>query len=379
MKDTPNSSGPAVATTGGSQINRSQSLLTTNNRIPVLAPARGERARLEALLSDVWTRDILPFPGITARSRSEHLVRASASSVMRKLSVVSITSSFTKRSASLASVQARGHNGTLDEGYSSTPASSISGPPTPTGLTMMTYASPAPNAVKNHQNSKSDDVFPTKSLLSVIPDEVERCSPTLSCSEKELVATATCTVKDPVTVPTTDYWGVDVLRVVRRLDRVWVRSGASSPTSNSQRSQSPETTECGEDLVQQHAMEEKLLALSVPQRNGNSSPLSRPCTPASIRAAARALRWGSNGTIGDNCSTVGSRRASVQLDGRVGLDGSRDGKENIFFLKHGQDIGEPGQDEKGTGGYHSSRLSNRWAKVGAHREVVVQSIRNLFR
>ena len=86
-------------------INRSQSLLTTNSRIPVLAPARAERARLEAILADVWTRDVLPFPGITARSRSEHLVRASASSMMRKLSAVSIGGSFTRRSASLASLQ----------------------------------------------------------------------------------------------------------------------------------------------------------------------------------------------------------------------------------------------------------------------------------
>ncbi|KAL2165184.1 hypothetical protein VTH06DRAFT_480 [Thermothelomyces fergusii] len=86
-------------------INRSRSLLTTNSRIPVLAPARAERARLEAMLADVWTRDVLPYPGITARSRSEHLVRASASSMMRKLSAVSITGSFSRRSASSASLQ----------------------------------------------------------------------------------------------------------------------------------------------------------------------------------------------------------------------------------------------------------------------------------
>ncbi|KAI1661329.1 Dbl homology domain-containing protein [Daldinia decipiens] len=86
------------------QINRSQSLLTTNSRIPVLTPSRGERARLEALLADVWSRKVLPFPGITYRSKSEHLVRSSASTVMRKLSVASITSSFTKRSISAASV-----------------------------------------------------------------------------------------------------------------------------------------------------------------------------------------------------------------------------------------------------------------------------------
>ncbi|KAI1134562.1 Dbl homology domain-containing protein [Hypoxylon sp. FL0543] len=87
-----------------SQINRSQSLLTTNSRIPVLAPSRGDRARVEALLADVWSRKVLPFPGITSRSRSEHLVRSSASSVMRKLSVASITSSFAKRSVSSTSI-----------------------------------------------------------------------------------------------------------------------------------------------------------------------------------------------------------------------------------------------------------------------------------
>ncbi|KAK1994235.1 RhoGEF domain-containing protein [Colletotrichum falcatum] len=85
-------------------INRSQSLLTTNPRIPIIAPPRGERARLEALMSDIWSRDILPFPGMTGRSRSEHLVRTSASTMMRKLSVASIASSFAKRSNSVVSL-----------------------------------------------------------------------------------------------------------------------------------------------------------------------------------------------------------------------------------------------------------------------------------
>lgn len=85
----------------GPQINRSRSLLITNSRIPVLVPPRAERLRLEALLADVWTKDVLPFPGITTRSRSEQLVRASASSVMRRLSSVHITGNFIMRSASL--------------------------------------------------------------------------------------------------------------------------------------------------------------------------------------------------------------------------------------------------------------------------------------
>jgi hypothetical protein len=101
-------------TASSASINRSQSLLTTN-RTPVLAPSRAERIRIEALLSDVWTREILPYPGITGRSRSEHLVRASASSMMRKLSVASITSNFTKRSGSMASMHKTAEDGDFGE------------------------------------------------------------------------------------------------------------------------------------------------------------------------------------------------------------------------------------------------------------------------
>ncbi|KAI0515260.1 hypothetical protein F5B22DRAFT_646836 [Xylaria bambusicola] len=83
-----------------SSINRSQSLLTTNSRIPVLAPSRAERAHLEASLADVWSRNILPYPGITSRLKNEHRVRSSASIMMRKLSAASITNPFAKRSGS---------------------------------------------------------------------------------------------------------------------------------------------------------------------------------------------------------------------------------------------------------------------------------------
>ncbi|KAI0442464.1 Dbl homology domain-containing protein [Xylaria telfairii] len=94
----------ATSTDIPSSINRSQSLLTTNSRIPVLAPPRAERARLEALLADVWSRKVLPYPGITSRSRSEHRVRSSASTMMRKLSAASLTNPFAKRSASTSNL-----------------------------------------------------------------------------------------------------------------------------------------------------------------------------------------------------------------------------------------------------------------------------------
>ena len=82
-------------------VGRSKSLLTTN-RTPILAPRRLDRVRMEHDLSKVWTKDLLPFPGMGG-TRGEHIIRASASSVMRKLSKASVTSGFSKRSASFTS------------------------------------------------------------------------------------------------------------------------------------------------------------------------------------------------------------------------------------------------------------------------------------
>ncbi|KAI1178733.1 Dbl homology domain-containing protein [Nemania sp. FL0916] len=89
-----------VPTNVPSAINRSQSLLTTNSRIPVLAPPRAERVRLEILLADVWSRKTLPYPGIASRPKSDHRVRSSATTMMRKLSAASLTKPFAKRSTS---------------------------------------------------------------------------------------------------------------------------------------------------------------------------------------------------------------------------------------------------------------------------------------
>ena len=88
--------------TGNLAVSRSQSLLSTN-RIPVLAPRRVDRMRMEHDLAKVWTKDLLPYPGMGG-NRGEHLFRASASSMMRKLSRASIASGFTKRSASFTSL-----------------------------------------------------------------------------------------------------------------------------------------------------------------------------------------------------------------------------------------------------------------------------------
>lgn len=80
---------------------RSQSHMSSGH-VPTLAPRRAERIRLETVLSDVWSRDVLPYPGMVSR-RPDNPIRASANSVMRKLSMASIASNFSKRSASFAS------------------------------------------------------------------------------------------------------------------------------------------------------------------------------------------------------------------------------------------------------------------------------------
>ncbi|KAH6642950.1 hypothetical protein C7974DRAFT_431259 [Boeremia exigua] len=81
---------------------RSQSLLSSSH-VPTLAPRRGERIRLETALEEVWTKDMIPFPGMSNR-RVENQIRASANSVMRKLSMASIASNFSRRSPSYSSM-----------------------------------------------------------------------------------------------------------------------------------------------------------------------------------------------------------------------------------------------------------------------------------
>lgn len=79
-------------------IDRSQSLLMTR-RVTVLAPRRWERVRLEQSLADVWTRDTLPYPGMSL-TRGGSIIRASAGTLVRKLSFASIHTPFAKRSPS---------------------------------------------------------------------------------------------------------------------------------------------------------------------------------------------------------------------------------------------------------------------------------------
>jgi hypothetical protein len=83
---------------------RSQSHLSSAGHIPTLAPRRAERVRLEAALGDIWSRENLPYPGMPSRRMEAH-IRASANSVIRKLSMASIANfSVSKRSNSFTSL-----------------------------------------------------------------------------------------------------------------------------------------------------------------------------------------------------------------------------------------------------------------------------------
>lgn len=85
-------------TSASYSISRSKSL-PMGNRVLVLAPKRADRMRMECILTDVWTRDLLPYPGMSP-NRGEHLIRTSASSMIRRLSRASKSSSLKKRSGS---------------------------------------------------------------------------------------------------------------------------------------------------------------------------------------------------------------------------------------------------------------------------------------
>jgi hypothetical protein len=91
-------------------INGSESLLTTRKTV-ILTPKRSERIRLEYALGDIWTRDKLPYSGVTT-SWSGQVIRASAGSLVRKLSLASMHGTFARRSMSLTTANQRRSNET---------------------------------------------------------------------------------------------------------------------------------------------------------------------------------------------------------------------------------------------------------------------------
>ena len=77
-------------------VGRSQSFLSPY-KIPILAPGRADRQRLEQAMASVWTRDRLPYPGMAGHRRGSLIT--SATNVMRRLSRASTTTTSTTTSA----------------------------------------------------------------------------------------------------------------------------------------------------------------------------------------------------------------------------------------------------------------------------------------
>ncbi|KAK7744163.1 hypothetical protein SLS53_003684 [Cytospora paraplurivora] len=99
--------------------------------------------------------------GKQARARNEHIIRSSAHSMMRKLSVTSIASTFTKRSASLASI-ARGDSDDESVGEG------------PNSATAANDEAPIVNVDLSEELHNTD-----KTRLSVIDDVSERATPSI--------------------------------------------------------------------------------------------------------------------------------------------------------------------------------------------------------
>ena len=234
--------------------------------------------------------------------------------MMRKLSVVSITSSFTKRSASLTSLPRKGgsgSNGTEDETLvGSTPSK---GTTSTKALSRVCY------------NSEET----SRSLLSVIPDKIERRSPMLRSAS--------------------DSVGKEMLNVVRRLDRARVRS----------ESETEGTRMIHNDLsgILHHSSGNSSRAPSI--QNSNLSKQST--TEISLRRG----KENGGGSVADSASLRGSSANST-------LSGDSEYKASS--------APRPGRLRKRSKTSASaSTVGNKWQKVNVHREVVVQSLRNLFR
>lgn len=101
------------STSSNISINRSQSHMNSK-RIPVLEPKRSVRSRLESSISDIWTRERLPFPGMVG-SRGGQIIRASAGTLARKLSLASIQAPFSIGRTSSMSMSSRRSYDVVDE------------------------------------------------------------------------------------------------------------------------------------------------------------------------------------------------------------------------------------------------------------------------
>ena len=67
-------------------VGRSQTVHTTYRPMAILTPKRHDRLRLEHRLASVWTKDVIPYPGMQT-GRGEYVLRSSAESLIRRFTI----------------------------------------------------------------------------------------------------------------------------------------------------------------------------------------------------------------------------------------------------------------------------------------------------
>lgn len=81
-------------------VTRTRSLKADGPHILTISPSVSERSRLESILADVWSQEVLPLSFLGGKPKGDHLGRAT--SIMRKLSATNLSGSLGRRSGSLA-------------------------------------------------------------------------------------------------------------------------------------------------------------------------------------------------------------------------------------------------------------------------------------
>ncbi|EFQ97299.1 hypothetical protein MGYG_00340 [Nannizzia gypsea CBS 118893] len=185
---------PRLNQTPSMSPSRPQTLLVTP--METLAPNRQTRIRMERWLSDMWTCDIIPYPGMPGRG--ELFIRSQAGSFFRSLSS---RRPFSRRASSIASAttQSIKSHSRAEETDTTTPTSPIS----------------------NHSTRELDETIDAHPLRSSSPDYT--ALPQIKCADEmvqhEAPGTSAKYVKEGTKTGKRTRWGVSIFTTPGRSRR----------------------------------------------------------------------------------------------------------------------------------------------------------------
>ncbi|KAI9803550.1 MAG: hypothetical protein M1825_001893 [Sarcosagium campestre] len=187
-------SSPSIRTSDPNSPTSNPTSPLNQRRTAFLWPARHRRCRFEEVTSDVWSHDLLPS-SIFGTTKGHVSRKPSTGSVMKKLGMINITNTFSKRSSSNSSPTAGVTKGHLPD-ITSSPSSSKSPkapktprgkkPPRPTDLDTspclrssppdvdrpnLEDLPPPPWSLHDHRSDRRDLVFPEASYEDVDLEE----------------------------------------------------------------------------------------------------------------------------------------------------------------------------------------------------------------